>query len=86
MKNTQNKLNFIKMTTKEKIDNLEFKITFSETNLRYLAGEPDGENNRALKAANLAGIESALAAIAASEADYARAADAYAIAKAEGQA
>ncbi len=45
------------------IHNQEFKITFSETNLRYLAGEPPGEHRDKCVAINRAGIADAQAEI-----------------------
>ncbi|HEX2901685.1 MAG TPA: hypothetical protein VHS96_18380 [Bacteroidia bacterium] len=49
--------------TTDKLANLEFKITFSETNLRYLASEPDSEEKRRNVATNVAGIAEAKAEI-----------------------
>lgn len=47
----------------DKLANMEFKIAFSETNLRYLAGEPDSEEKRRNVATNVAGIAEAKAEI-----------------------
>jgi hypothetical protein len=48
----------------EKIHGQEFKIAFSETNLRYLASEHDSEGKRKALETNLAGIRDAQAEIA----------------------
>lgn len=44
--------------------NLEFKIAFSETNLRWLASEPDSEEKRKSVVFNTAEIKQARAELA----------------------
>lgn len=51
------------MKTREKIDGLEFRIAFSETNLRWLADEPKTAENLHSKESNLAYIAEAKAEI-----------------------
>lgn len=48
----------------DRLHNQEFKITWSETNLRYLAGEPDSEKKRLAVKTNQDGIAEARAEIA----------------------
>jgi hypothetical protein len=51
------------MTKKEKIDGLEFRIAFSETNLRWIAGEPATPETQHAKKSNVAYIAEAKAEI-----------------------
>lgn len=56
-------INLMKKEIAEKIRQLEFKITFSKTNLIYLAGEPDSEKKESLISFNKSEIEKAKAEI-----------------------
>ena len=47
------------MSATDPIKNLEFKIAFSQTNLRYLAGEPESEKREKLIKFNKKEIDAA---------------------------